>query len=79
LSLNPPPIRVSVSLVLLLCSRGAKGVTLKVKSKGLFSSRVAVKEITGSAATFFRVISTIGPPGLIGCRGPKTDVISIGC
>ncbi len=34
---------------------------------------------TDSAATFFKVISTIGPPGLIGCSGPDTDTTSMGC
>lgn len=28
--------------------------------------------------TFFRVISTMGPPGLIGSWGPVTETISIG-
>jgi len=80
---NPPPIRQSLALVLLLCCRGCEGVTSsKVKSKGKpeaeDTSRVAVNEITGSPPTFFRVILTDGPPGLKGGKGPNTDTISIG-
>jgi hypothetical protein len=77
--LNPPPIRVSVSLVLALGCKGFEGLTSsKVKSKDSLSSRVAVNEITGTTLTFFRVISTAGPPGVNGGTGPNTDTISIG-
>jgi hypothetical protein len=47
---------------------------------GLLSlrSRVALNEITGSVEIFCKVISTIGPPGLIGGRGPIAEMIAIG-
>jgi hypothetical protein len=69
--------------VLLVGCKGFKGLTSsKVKStdvpKAVSTSRVAVNEITGSTLTFFRVISTIGPPGVNGGTGPNTDTISIG-
>lgn len=81
--LNPPPIRVSVSLVLALGCKGFEGLTSsKLKSTdvptAVSTSRVAINEITGSTLTFFRVISTAGPLGVNGGTGPKTDTISIG-
>jgi len=79
---NPPPIRQSLALVLLLGHKGFEGVTSKVKSNGKPEAedtpRVAVNEITGSIPTFFRVIWTVAPPGVNGGRGPNTDTISIG-
>lgn len=75
---NPPAIRQSLALVLLLGCKGFAGVTLKIKSKGLPRSRVAFNEITGSTPTFFRVISTTGPKRVNGLTGPNTDMISIG-
>ncbi len=82
LSENPDVIRMTSALVLLSGSRGFEGLTLKAKVNVLsskdFISRLAVKEITGSTATFLSVASIIGPPGLMGATGPTTDVISIG-
>jgi hypothetical protein len=55
LSLNPPPIRLSLVLMLLLGRNRFEEVTLK--SKDLFSSRVAVKETTGDETPDLAVTS----------------------
>jgi hypothetical protein len=77
--MNPPPIKVSLELILLLVNKGLDELTSKSKMKDLLSSRLAVREIIASSDTFLKDISTIGPPGLIGCNGPETDTTSIGC
>jgi hypothetical protein len=79
LSLNPPPISVSLALILFAGNRGFEELTSNSKLKVLLSSRAAVKETIDSVDTFLRVISTIGPPGLRGERGPNTDTTSMGC
>lgn len=87
LSLKPAPIKVLVSLTLLPGSNGCKAVTsnVNVNDPGAVggptppSPRVAVNETIGVVDTFFRMISTVGPPGLNGASGPSTETISIGC
>jgi hypothetical protein len=77
---NPPLINVRVSLMLLPENKGLAEVTAKSKSWGpgsVNSTKKAVKEITGSVDTFFNVISTVGPPGVNGCKGPVTETTSI--
>jgi len=76
LSLNPPPIIMSFRLMLAPGIKGAEGETSKLKSKDLPATRVAVKLFMGSVGAFFKVISTVGPPGVIGGMGPVTDTIS---
>jgi len=76
-----------VSLTLLPGSNGCKAVTSNVNMNdpravggpASSSPMVAVNETTGALDTFFRVISTVGPPGLNGESGPSTETISIGC
>jgi len=66
---------VNFRLMLAPGINGAEGETSKLKSKDLPATRVAVKLVMGSVDTFLRVISTVGPPGVIGGMGPVTDII----
>jgi hypothetical protein len=60
-------------------SAGVGNATSKTNLKDIFNSRVTLKAITGSVVMFFNTISTFGPPGFTGGKGPVKETTSIGC
>jgi hypothetical protein len=56
----------------------AEGLISNMKENDLSSSRVADNAIIRLFPTFFSIISTIGPPGLISGRGPMTEITATG-
>lgn len=77
MSLKPAPIRVSLTLTVLPGKSGLAEETSNVKLKAWLSWSVADIAVTGRLVTFLRVISTFGPPGLMGASGPRTETTSI--
>ena len=79
LALNPPFNRVCTALMFLPGSAGVGNATSKTNLKDIFNSRVTFNVITGSLVMFFNTISTFGPPGFTGGKGPVKETTSIGC
>lgn len=75
--LNPAPMSVSLELMVWSGKSGLAGDISNVKLKAVLSSSVADTPVTGRIVTFLIVISTFGPPGLMGASGPRTETTSI--